>query len=119
MFKENAISLGLDSATSSWIFSGLGVGGFIGRIAGGHICDVVRSKFDDRKVVFVLITGKIFASIGKSNFLELVNYFSFHSNIFSWNPFKLFWSTIILCIVWFYVWKLLLQRCCLPENIFG
>ena len=27
VFKENAISLGLDSKTSSWIFSGLGVGG--------------------------------------------------------------------------------------------
>ena len=66
VFKENAISLGLDSTTSSWIFSGLGVGGFVGRIAGGHICDVVRSKLDDRKVIFVLIIGKIFASIGKS-----------------------------------------------------
>ena len=62
--KENAISLGLDSKTSSWIFSCFGVGGFIGRIAGGHICDVVRAKFDDRKVVYVLIVGKLFASIG-------------------------------------------------------
>ena len=66
VFKENAISLGLDSKTSSWIFSGLGVGGFVGRIAGGHICDLVRSKLDDRKVIFVLIIGKIFASMGKS-----------------------------------------------------
>ena len=30
---------------------------------------MVRSKFDDRKVVFVLVIGKIFASIGKRHIL--------------------------------------------------
>ena len=72
--KENAISLGLDSKTSSWIFSCFGVGGFIGRIAGGHICDVVRAKSDDRKVVYVLIVGKLFASIGNNILDKLIIY---------------------------------------------
>ena len=64
--QEQAISKGIDPGAASLLFSSMGVGGFIGRVGMGLVCDTVTRRLGEDKVVYTIIIGNIINGLGET-----------------------------------------------------